>query len=142
MGKKQKPQVVYLPPPNYQSAPGPSEADIAAQNSAQAQLLKMQESYNAQMQGLQKQFEVNSNTSNSVIQTLQAALAQQQAATAANAGTLDQAKAASQSQLDLLAQQRDAVTAQLGDQRVAQAGMTGSVFNRLSKRKAARQLQY
>ena len=94
------------------------------------------------MQGLQKQFEVNSNTSNSVIQTLQAALAQQQAAAAANAGTLDQAKAASHSPLDLLAQQRDAVTAQLGDQRVAQAGMTGSVFNRLSKRKAARQLRY
>jgi hypothetical protein len=136
MGKKRKPQVVVVP-----QAPPPPSPDLNPQI-FEGQLAKIQESYNAQIAALNKQFEQSSINNAGVLQTLRDSLAQQQLSSQKSREQLAAASSASQGQLALLTQQRDAQAAQLNDQRVAQSGQLTSMFKRLSQRRLARQSNF
>lgn len=143
MGKKQKAQApVYVQPATPTAAPQQTAEAMAAQKGLQDQLAQMRQQYEQQLGSLSGQFTQNQTQSNSVLSQLQQSLArQQQDALAANQQLKD-AQAVSGQQAAMLADARAASQAGYADARQANVDMNTSLFGRLQRRQATRQVKY
>lgn len=142
MTKKQKPQVLYVPPATPASAPAQTSEALAAQQSLQQQLQQMRTQYENQLAGLTGQYSQNQTASNSVLATLQASLAKQQEAAMQATTELSRAKDVSSAQAAMLSDARAGGQATYADNRQANLDMNTSLFGRLQRRQQSRQTKY
>jgi colicin import membrane protein len=134
--------VEYVQAPTYQQAPVQTDSERAFLEQQRTQMAEMQNSYKQNLEALRKQQEAAQQQSNSVLQQLQAsALAQQQYSTQ-NRAELQAANEASSKQLTMLAASRDQAVGQAADARSQQASQTSDMYDRLVRRRRARQVTY
>jgi transketolase len=134
--------VEYVQAPTPQQAPQRTAEEISYLEQQKQQMADMQKAYQSNLENLNKQYAQAQQQSASVLQQLQASsLAQQQAADRTRAD-MSLASEASNKQLSLLAASRDQAVGQSAEMRAEQTNRTGSIYDRLSRRRQARRTTY
>lgn len=134
--------VEYVQAPTAQRAPDQSAEDKSFLDQQRAQMKEMQDSYKTNLEALNRQYASSQQQSNNVLQQLQASSEAQRRTSDENRTTLAAAQEASNRQLSLLSASRDQAVGQAAEARNQQATETGSMFDRLSRRRRARQTTY
>ena len=134
--------VEYVQAPTSTPAPVRTQADDDYLAQQRQQMADMQKSYQSNLDALNKQYAQAQTQSQTVLQQLQqSALAQQQVA-AQNREDMRLATDSSNRQLSMLAASRDQAVGQASEVRNQQTNQVGSMFDRLSRRRAARRTTY
>lgn len=134
--------VEYVQAPNATAAPARTQADDDYLAQQRQQMAEMQKSYQSNLDALNKQYAQSQAQSQNIMQQLQnSALAQQQTA-AQNREDMRLASESSGKQLSMLAAARDQAVGQANEARTEQINQTGNMYDRLSRRRAARRITY
>jgi hypothetical protein len=134
--------VEYVQAPTPQQAPAQTAEEKAYLEQQRQQMAEMQASYKQNLDMLNKQYAASQQQSATVLQQLQASAAAQQQTAAQNRLDLQAANEASGKQLSLLAASRDQAVGQASEARSQQVAQTGDMYDRLSRRRAARRVTY
>lgn len=134
--------VEYVERPTAQQAPARTAADEQYLADQRNQMAEMQKSYQANLDRLNEQYAASRSQSDSVLQQLQASAEQQRVSSDRNRQDMLQANEASNRQLSLLSASRDQAVGQASEARSMQTNQTGSMFDRLNRRRQARRTIY
>lgn len=141
-GGRRESEVRYIQPPAYQAPPAEAEADKQFRADQKTQMDALNKSYQTSLDAMKQQYEQQTTNSASVMQTLQDSMTRQQSDAAGTRSQLDAARAASQTQLDMLEAVRNKSSTQTAEMNRRGLEQSGSVMGRMSRRQAARQVQY
>ena len=142
MGGGKQREIQYIQPPTYQAPPPPSAADQAFQQQQREQASGISSAYQSNLAAMKAQYEQQSASSAGVLKTLQDSMAAQQESAIQTRRQLDEASAASKSQLELLSASRNKAQGMTTDANAQATNDAGSALGTLSRRRAARRTLY